>query len=143
MFSSRYVRRIEFRDCDPAQIVFNANFYSFFDFGTHLLFEQAGWPVGTVFETFDILGFPLVESTCRFRAPCTYGDEVTITSTIAGYGRSSFEVHHTLTKDGVICVEGVEKRVWAVRDPETGQMKSAPLPEDVIARFNQSGPPAG
>ena len=139
MLSNSYDRRIEFRDCDPAQIVFSGNYYAFIDFGTHLLFEKAGWPVGTAFETFGILGFPLVESSCQFKAPCKYGETVTITSTIARYGRTSFDVAHTVTRDGVLCVEGLEKRVWVVTDPETGRMKSAPLPDIVVERFNQDG----
>lgn len=136
LISNSYVRRIEFRDCDPARIVYSANFYAFFDFGTHLLFEKAGWPVGAVASTFGVEGLFLVESSCRFHSPCRFGDEVAITSRISRYGRSSFEVGHTLTRDGTLCAEGVETRVWTGLDPQTGRLKSAPLPEVVIARFN-------
>ena len=104
-----------------------------------MLIEAAGWPLRSAAETFGVMGWPLVATRASFRAPCTYGEEVTITSRIVEVRNSSFDVEHVLEKQGTPCVEGFETRVWTRRDPETGRLRSASLPPEVAARF-RSGP---
>lgn len=135
MLSNTVSRRIEWGDCDPAGIVFNPNFFSFFDHGTTMLYEAAGWPKQVMLEEFGIAGCPLVQTRATFKAPCRYGDEVTITSSVVEIRKSSFDIRHQLSRDGELCVEGLETRVWSERDPQTGRLKSAPLPDEVVARF--------
>lgn len=135
MLSNSLVRRIEWGHCDPAGIVFNPNFFSFFDHCTAMLYEAAGWPKDVMVETFGIAGCPLVDTRAKFLAPSRYGEDVTIISTIAEIRNSSFDIRHELSKDGKLRVEGYETRVWTARDPETGRLKSTPLPDEVVARF--------
>ena len=137
MLSNTLTRRIEFGDCDPAGIVFNPRFFAFFDHCSTMLYEAAGWSKRDMVERFGIAGCPLVETKATFKAPCTYGDEVEIVSTVVDIRNSSFDISHRLFRDGKLCVEGFETRVWAVKDPETGRMKGAPLPEEVASRFRQ------
>lgn len=140
MLSSTLQRRIEWGDCDPAGIVFNPRYFAFFDHGTAMLFETAGWPKPVLLQTFAILGIPLVETRAKFLAPCAFGDDVAITSAVQDVRRSSFDVRHQLTRDGVLCVEGHETRVWAGRDADSGRMKSAPMPQEVIDRLTATQP---
>jgi len=140
MLSNTLFRRIEWGDCDPAGIVFNPNFFSFFDHGTTMLYEAAGLPKQDMLKLYGIAGCPLVATNAQFKAPCRYGDEVEITSSIADVRKSSFDIRHELKKDGTLCVEGFETRVWTAKDPETGKLKSSPIPADVVARFR--GEPA-
>lgn len=135
MICSSYERQIEWGDCDPAGIVFNPNFFSFFDHGTTLLYAAAGWPKPEMLRRFGIAGCPLVETRARFLAPCRYGDTVRIESAVADIRRSSFDIRHRLTRGDTLCVEGFETRVWAETAPETGKLRSAPIPEEVAARF--------
>lgn len=138
MFSYTQARRIEWGDCDPAGIVFNPRFFAFFDHGTAMLFEAAGWPKPELIRTFDIVGIPLVETRARFLVPCTFGEDVQITSSLAEIRRSSFDVRHELKKGDTLCVEGFETRVWTARDPETGRMRSSPIPAVVIEKMSAS-----
>jgi 4-hydroxybenzoyl-CoA thioesterase len=135
MLSNTVSRRIEWGDCDPAGIVFNPRFFAFFDHCTTMLYEAAGWPKQAMVEKFGIVGCPLVETRAKFLSPCSYGDEVSITSTVADLRNSSFDIRHTLSRDGTPCVEGFETRVWTRRDLETGRLRSTPLPPEVVARF--------
>lgn len=135
MLSNTVERRIEWGDCDPAGIVFNPNYFSFFDHCTTMLYEAAGWPKQIMVQKFGIVGCPLVDTRAKFLAPCSFGDEVSITSTVAEVRNSSFDIRHELSKAGKLCVEGFETRVWAGKDPETGRLKSTPLPPEVVARF--------
>ena len=51
-------------------------------------------------------------------------------------GRSSFEIEHRLFNDARLAVEGREKRVWAVRDAESGgRLKAEAMPEDVARKL--------
>lgn len=135
MLSNTIYRRIEWGDCDPAGIVFNPNFFAFFDHGTTMLYEAAGWPKQEMVNRFDIIGCPLVETRARFLGPCSYGDEVSITSSIAAVRNSSFDIRHELSTAGRLRVEGFETRVWARSDPETGKLQSTPIPAEVVGRF--------
>lgn len=138
MFSNTRTWTVEWGDCDPAGIVFNPRYFAFFDHGSALLLEAAGWRKPDLIKTFDIIGLPLVETTAKFLAPCTFGDDVRIVSEVFHVGRSSFKIRHSLFRDDILCVEGAEVRVWAVQD-ETGRMRAAPLPEVVSRRLKSEG----
>jgi 4-hydroxybenzoyl-CoA thioesterase len=128
---------IEWGHCDPAGIVFNSRFFEFFDWGTWTLFELAlGVQPHKLGATFGIMGIPLVDASARFLAPARFGDAVELTSLIAEFRRSSFDVAHRLVVNGTLAVEGSETRVWAVRDAaDPTKIRSTPIPAEVAARF--------
>ena len=135
MLKNTLTRRVEWGDCDPAGIVFNPQFFRWFDHGTTMLYEAAGWPKQEMLARFGAAGCPLVETRASFRAPCRFGDDVVIVTEIIEVKNRSFDIRHTLSKDDVVCVEGFETRVWTVRSDEGG-LKSAQIPEELAARFN-------
>lgn len=136
MLSNSLSRRIEWGDCDPAGIVFNPRYFAFFDHATNLLYEAAGWPKQEMIERFNIVGCALVETKAIFSLPCRFGDVVTITSTVVEVRRSSFDIRHELRNaEGMLCIQGLETRVWTARDPESGTIKSSPIPDEVTARL--------
>jgi 4-hydroxybenzoyl-CoA thioesterase len=127
---------IEWGDCDPAGIVFYPRYFAMFDAATGGLFQAAlGMPKIRWTARFGILGIPMVDTRARFLIPSAYGDEVVIESRIAAFRRSSFDVQHRLLKGEALAVEASETRVWTVRDPETGAIRSHPIPAEVIAAF--------
>lgn len=134
MLSNTLSRRIEWGDCDPAGIVFNPQFFRWFDHGTTMLYEAAGWPKQQMLALFGGAGCPLVDTRATFKAPCRYGDDVTITTEIVTVKERSFDIRHSLRKGETLCVEGFETRVWTVKDPERG-LKSAPIPPALADRF--------
>ncbi|MDF0597143.1 acyl-CoA thioesterase [Psychromarinibacter halotolerans] len=135
MFSNTTRRLIEWGDCDPAGIVFNPKFFVYFDHCTAQLYIAAGFSRSTMLEDFGAVGAPVVKTGAEFYMPSTFGEEVTITSTVTRVGTSSFDVTHRLEKDGVLRVEGKETRVWTLRDPDSGNLVSAPLPEPLAKVF--------
>ncbi|MGA2045429.1 MAG: thioesterase family protein [Roseiarcus sp.] len=128
---------IEWGHCDPAGIVFNPRFFEFFDWSTALL-VQAALDLGEVDmrTAYGVAGIPLVDTRANFTRPARYGDRIEIVSRVSAVGRSSFEIDHKLFNAGELAVEGHEKRVWTVRDPQTGQLRSRPLPEEVARKLN-------
>ena len=70
---SRRQFTIEWGQCDPAAIVFNARFFEFFDWGTWTLFEAAlGVKPPDLAAAFGIVGIPLVDAGARFLAPARF-----------------------------------------------------------------------
>lgn len=138
-FVSKRHFKIEWAHCDPAGIVFNARFFEFFDTSTWTMFESAlGVKQQELSRTFDILGIPLVDARATFTVPAKFGDTVEMHSSISEFRRSSFEIHHQIFVDGKLGVDGTETRVWAVLDPQTGQLKTKPIPDDVMAKFKSA-----
>jgi len=87
MVVNRHKIRIEWGDCDPAGIVYYPRYFEYFDTCTAALFESAGLPKRTLFETYGIAGIPMVDTRANFIAPSTFGDDVIVESTITGYSK--------------------------------------------------------
>jgi len=110
--------QIEWGQCDPAGIVYAPRYLDMFGENTIRMFEAAGLPKKRVMlSQRGIAGFPMVDVSARFLRPTAYGDEVTIESAAPVFGNSSFTIDHRIMLDGIVCVEGTEKRVWTVVDP--------------------------
>lgn len=138
-FVSKRHFKIEWAHCDPAGIVFNARFFEFFDTATWEMFEKAlGVKQQALAETFNILGIPLVDARATFTVPAKFGDTVEMHSQISEFRKSSFEIRHQIFVDGKLGVDGSETRVWAMLDPDTGKLKTKPVPAEVMAKFQNA-----
>ena len=137
MYVNRRELTIEWGDCDPAGIVFFPNYLKYFDAATNtLLLAALGLNKYEMIQKFGITGIPLVDVGARFFIPSVFGEVVTVESTVAELGRSSFRMQHRLLKGEAVAVEGFETRVWTGRDPDDPQrLKSRPIPEEVRARL--------
>lgn len=130
--------RIQWGECDPAGIVYFPQYFVIFDESTAALFEAAGLQKRAMMTHYEFVGMPAVDVHAKFYIPSLYGDDVEIESSIAKWGRSSFEVRHRLLKDAKLAVEGFEKRVWVGPHPERpGGMEARAIPADVIQRFKK------
>ncbi len=137
MFVNRIRIRVEFGDCDPANIVFYANYFRWFDQCTSELFRAAGLPLGDLFKAHGVVGIPLVEARARFIVPSTYGDELLAESSLVVWKKSSFVIRHEFSRDGELVMEGSETHVWAAAHPtEAHRLKSVPLPSEVIRKLS-------
>ena len=137
MLINRIRIRVEFGDCDPANIVFYANYFRWFDQCTSALFRAAGLPLGELFKAHGVVGIPLVEARARFIVPSTYGDELLAESSVVVWKKSSFVISHEFSRDGELVMEGSETHVWAAAHPtEAHRLKSVPLPSEVIRKLS-------
>jgi 4-hydroxybenzoyl-CoA thioesterase len=136
MLTSRKDIQIEWGDCDPAGIVFYPRYFAWFDACTAGHFTHAGLPKFQMLKTYDVVGFPMVDTRAKFILPSKFGDIVTVETRITEFRRSSFDVEHRLMKEGALAVEAYETRVWVGRHPDDPErIKAQPIPEEVIARF--------
>jgi 4-hydroxybenzoyl-CoA thioesterase len=125
---------VEWGHCDPGGIVYFPRYFEWFDGATAALFEDAGLPKAVMLARHGCAGIPVVDLRSRFLKPSTFGDRVTIDSSITAWRRSSFDLHHQLRRGDDIAVEAFVTRVWTVRAPD-GSLTSGPIPADVVALF--------
>jgi 4-hydroxybenzoyl-CoA thioesterase len=139
---SRRRVKVEFGDCDPAQIAYYPNLIAWVDHSTHHLFESAGFPVRDL-QVSRGIQVPVVGLNVRFLSPATWGDEIDIDSHIARWGSKSFDVQHRITNvaAGDAVAEATETRVCVKLDREhPKQIVGLVIPGDLRAGFDWSLP---
>jgi 4-hydroxybenzoyl-CoA thioesterase len=83
-----------------------------------------------------VVGYPMVDVSAKFMRPAAYGDDVILEVAAPEFGNSSFTIAHRLLKNGHVCVTGIEKRVWTIRDNERpGGMRAERVPDDIRGKF--------
>jgi 4-hydroxybenzoyl-CoA thioesterase len=133
---SRKTIRIEWGDCDPAQIVYFPRYFAYFDACTTALFLKAGLPKRKMLKDYRIIGIPLVDVRASFKVPSRVSDVVVVESEITEWRRSSFCIQHKLFNKKVLAVECSEIRVWAgVSATDAEKIEGKPVPPEVIAKF--------
>jgi 4-hydroxybenzoyl-CoA thioesterase len=139
MLTNTRLIRVQWGDCDPAGIVFYPRYFEWFDACTILLFEKAtGMIKKKMLETYNGAGLVLLEARAVFKIASHYGEDLEIETGVTEFRRSSFFVHHKVTKGGVLALEGFETRLWTVRDPQDGdKIRSASTPVEIRAALEQ------
>jgi len=138
MLINRKELQIEWGHCDPFGIVFFPRYFEYFDACTNALFQRAlGMKKAQMLKHYKIAGIPLVQASCNFLVPSSFGDIVHVDSCVTQWGKSSFTVQHKLFRRETLAVEGIEKRVWTVRLPDdVSKVKGQPIPKEVKAKFS-------
>jgi acyl-CoA thioester hydrolase len=123
--------RVRFNECDPQGVVFNANWFLYFDVAVNELWREA---IGS-YTDFVAGGLDMVvaEATARFLAPARFDDEVDLALRLTRIGTTAMTTAVTATVDGRVCVEG-ELRHVIVRTDGSGK---APIPADARAAFER------
>ena len=129
-----YLLRVEFGDCDPAQIVWFPNFFRWVDAASRHFFVQCGLPSRKETERErGILGTPLVDTQAKFLRPASYGDALAIDSSVTEWRRKSFVMTHRIRRGAALLVEITGVGVFARRkgdgsDPHA--IEAVPVPSD-------------
>jgi acyl-CoA thioester hydrolase len=121
--------RVRYAECDPQGVVFNANYYAYFDLLiTELWREQVGG-YNTMLEAGVDLS--VVESRARFIQPARFDDEIDLNATIARLGNTAMSTRIDIVRaaDGVKLVEGEVHHVFI--DPSTYTKR--PIPDAIRA----------
>ena len=135
MLVSRRDVEISWGDCDPADIVYFPNYFRWFDASTANHFATAGLPKPELVRRYNVVGFPMVDTSAKFHVPSKHGETVAIETRITRFGRSSFDVDHRLLRGETLAVEGFEKRVLVQKRGTGDGIQSFTIPQEVIALF--------
>jgi acyl-CoA thioester hydrolase len=96
--------RVIFADCDPMRIVYYGSYFRIFEIGRAELFRRLGHPFGDYVARGRYLG--VIETTCRYRRPARYDDELVVRAAITGFGRARVEIAYELVAaDGTLVAE--------------------------------------
>jgi acyl-CoA thioester hydrolase len=97
--------RVIFGDCDPMRIVYYGNYFRFFEIGRAELFRRLGHPFATYIARGLYLG--VIETTCRYRRPSRYDDEILIACGVTELRRARITIGYEIRGlDGELRVEG-------------------------------------
>jgi 4-hydroxybenzoyl-CoA thioesterase len=131
--SHLYVKTIQFGDCDPAGIVFFPNFLKWMDEASLAFFLACGVPPWReLVKTRGIVGTPLLEIQTKFLKSATYGETITIHTTVEDWQAKVFRHRHRVQRGETLLCEGTEVRAFVERDagpPE--RLRAIPVPADI------------
>jgi YbgC/YbaW family acyl-CoA thioester hydrolase len=137
----RATRMVEFSDTDMAGIMHFSNFFRFMETAEHGFYRSLGFSV--VMEQALGLGWPRVKAECEYKQPLRFEDLVEIHLLVRKIGARSisFDFRFSKNENGAH-IEAATGRLTIVcvsRD-ETGRMKSAPIPAEILEKI-QVAPP--
>jgi acyl-CoA thioester hydrolase len=114
--------RVRYAECDPQQIVFNANYFAYFDVGMTELWRAAIGHYGLMMER----GVDMVvaEASARFLGAARFDDELELEVAITRLGSTACTTRHRVLRDGEALVEGTMRHVFV--DPQTLQKMAIP-----------------
>jgi acyl-CoA thioester hydrolase len=113
--------RVIFADCDPMRIMYYGTYYRLFEIGRAELFRLLGRPFPEYIARGLYLG--VIESSCRYRRPAHYDEELLIRAGVAEVGRARMEIAYEVVRDGEVLASG--STVHAVVD-EAGRPQRIP-----------------
>jgi acyl-CoA thioester hydrolase len=97
--------RVIFGDCDPMRIVYYGNYFRFFEIGRAELFRRMGHPFAVYIAQGLYLG--VIETTCRYRRPSRYDDDLVISAAVTDVRRARITIGYEIRGlDGELRVEG-------------------------------------
>jgi 4-hydroxybenzoyl-CoA thioesterase len=136
MLTNKRTISVEFGECDPSGIVYNPNYFIWFDLSVHALLASVGLSLKTLIADFGIDGIPVVDYRCKFLGPARWGDELVIETSVTALHRCAFDIKHRILNGGTPVVDCAETRVCTAIDPQQGRAKAHPLPDKLVAAFS-------
>ena len=114
--------RVRYAECDPQQIVFNANYFAYFDVGMTELWRAA---IGSYAEMMRRgVDMVVAEASARFLGAARFDDALQLEVSIARLGTTACATAHRISRDGESLVEGQMRHVFV--DPHTLQKLEIP-----------------
>lgn len=128
-----YRRKIRYSDTDAQGIVFNGNYFTYFDDALTDLLEAAGLTAATMHDA----GFDMVTAHVEidFKSAATLGETVVTEAKVDRVGTASvtFSLQARVEADGRLAASG--EVVFVTVDAET--MRPVRVPDSVVAAFRE------
>jgi acyl-CoA thioester hydrolase len=114
--------RVRYAECDPQQIVFNANYFAYFDVAMTELWRVAIGHYGLMMER----GVDMVvaEASARFLGAARFDEELELEVSITRLGTTACTTRHRVLREGEALVEGQMRHVFV--DPVSLQKMEIP-----------------
>lgn len=117
-----YPLRVRYAECDPQQIVFNANYFAYFDVAMTELWRAALGSYAAMLER----GVDMVvaEASARFLGAARFDDELELEVSITRLGRTASTTRHRVLRGAEVLVEGEMRHVFV--DPASLEKLAIP-----------------
>lgn len=132
-FAAETRLRVRYAETDQMGVVYYANYLIWMEIGRVELLRQAGFDYKSM-ELEDDCHIPVVEATCRYKAPARYDDEIliqTASTVLRGY-ILKFAYRILRASDRTLLAEGETAHVITDR-----QMQRKLLPEKYVMALNR------
>jgi acyl-CoA thioester hydrolase len=118
----RHHFRVRYAECDAQAVVFNAQYFAYFDMALTELFRAALGSYQVMLER----GVDLVvgEANARFLAPARFDDELVTEVSVTRMGTTGITTRYDLRRDGELLVEGTLRHVAV----DLGTQDKTPIP---------------
>lgn len=123
-FAFLHPLRVRWNECDAQGIVFNVNYFLYFDIAVWEWTRALGYAMGEAPE------FLTARAECDFLGSAFFDDELEIGMRARRFGTKSLEMAAALFRGGAPLGRGVLTYVYVKK----GTRETAPLPEEFIAR---------
>lgn len=133
VFTFTHPLRVRWAECDAQGIVFNVNYFLYFDVGMTEYFRALGY------EGEAMADFFTVHAEADYKAPAVFDDEIEIAARAARLGRTSITFEMAVIRDGEVLTTGAMVYVHAAKD----ERAAAVLPQSMIDRvmaFEKTSP---
>jgi acyl-CoA thioester hydrolase len=127
----RHRLRVRYNECDPQNVVFNANYLTYFDITITELWRELGGYEEMVGNGVDIV---VAEARVRFLGPLRFDDQFEVQAVIGRLGNTSITTNLTVVKGEQPVAEGEVRHVFI----DTSEGGTAPIPDVVrsgLARY--------
>jgi len=132
----RHRLRVRYNECDPQNVVFNANYLMYFDITMGELWRELGGYQAMVESGVDMV---VAEARVRYRAPLRFDDDFEVRATIAKLGDTDMETEIVAVRDGETVAEGDLRHVFI----QAGGGPKATIPERIRSGLEQYSPASG
>ena len=95
--------RVAYGDCDPSGVVFNPNYFVFYDLALTELWRAVAGGYGAMME--EGVDLQVVEATARYKAPARFDDEVDVTIEVTRLGTTSMLTTGAIRRGDTLLVE--------------------------------------
>ena len=121
----RHQLRVRYGECDPQGVVFNANYFGFFDVAMTEFWRDA---VGRYDDMVEAGTDTVVaEARARFLAPARFDDVIELAPRVTRLGTTSMVLAVDVLRDGEPLVNGEMRYVFI----EVATKAKTPIPDDV------------
>lgn len=134
-------RRVEFADTDMAGIVHFARFFVYMETAEHEFLRAAGTPAIHFEHHGHRIGWPRVETWCRFKSPARVDEVLDIEVRVRRKGRTSMTYDFTFRHRERLVAEGRISAICCILDDPEG-LRPTPIPP-FLADAIEPAPPAG
>lgn len=122
--------RVRYHECDPQGIVFNANYFTYFDMTMTEIF-RASFPAGGYPEMVSEHGVDVVvaEATARFAGSARFDDEIELRAAITRLGTTGMTTDLDVVRGDEVLVSGRLRHVFV----DATTWEKTPIPDAVRA----------